>query len=340
MGHRFIAVALAIAAGAPAFAGEHLYVTNEQTGDVHVIDVATETVVGKIAVGKRPRGLKLSPDGKHLYVALSGSPPSPPGVDESTLPPPDRTADGIGVVDLATSKLVKVLPSGQDPESFDLSPDGRRIYVSNEETAEMSVLDVRAGKIIRKVKVGHEPEGVTVRPDGKVVYVTCEQDNLVAAVDTRSFKLLSSIETGPRPRAIAFTKDGKQAFVTSENGGVVNVVDASKHKPVGEIPVKSKARPIPPRPMGIVLAPDGTMLFVSNGRSESVAVISVEGKTVLRIIEGVGGRPWGIGASADGRLLYTANGPSGDVSIVEVDSGKVKKRIKVGGMPWGLVVAK
>ena len=47
----------------------------------------------------------------------------------------------MGVVDLASRKLVRVLQTGQDPESFDLSPDGKTLYVSNEETAEMTVLD-------------------------------------------------------------------------------------------------------------------------------------------------------------------------------------------------------
>ena len=77
-----------------------------------------------------------------MLVALSGSPIAGPGVDESKLPPADRAADGIGVVDLATRKLVRTLKSGQDPEAFDLSPDGKTLYVSNEETAEMSVLDM------------------------------------------------------------------------------------------------------------------------------------------------------------------------------------------------------
>ena len=41
-------------------------------------------------LGKRPRGIRVSPDRTQLYIALSGSPISPPGVDESKLPPPDR----------------------------------------------------------------------------------------------------------------------------------------------------------------------------------------------------------------------------------------------------------
>src|SRR5687768_10642616 len=77
-----------------------LYVTNENSGHLGVIDTATRKVVATIRLGKRPRGIKVSPDGRTLYVALSGSPIAPPGTDESKLPPPDRSADGIGVVDV------------------------------------------------------------------------------------------------------------------------------------------------------------------------------------------------------------------------------------------------
>src|SRR5262245_17718774 len=51
-----------------------LYVTNEQSGDLTVIDVPTLKVVATIPLGKRPRGIAASPDGSRLYVALSGSP--------------------------------------------------------------------------------------------------------------------------------------------------------------------------------------------------------------------------------------------------------------------------
>src|SRR5215831_16642733 len=81
--------------------GIRLYVSDETGGNIVVIDPVAGQVVDKIAVGKRPRGIRLSRDGKELLVALSGSPIGGPGVDESKLPPPDRTADGIGVVDLA-----------------------------------------------------------------------------------------------------------------------------------------------------------------------------------------------------------------------------------------------
>jgi YVTN family beta-propeller protein len=73
-----------------------IYVTNEVSGDMTVIDSATYNVIATVPLGKRPRGIHASPDRKTIYVALSGSPIAGPGVDESTLPPPDKSADGIG----------------------------------------------------------------------------------------------------------------------------------------------------------------------------------------------------------------------------------------------------
>src|SRR5215510_3829222 len=102
-----------------------LFVTNENGGDISVIDVASHRVTATIPIGKRPRGIRLSPDGKLLYVALSGSPIAGPGVDESTLPPPDRKADGIGVVDLKARKFLRLMPGGSDPERVAISQDGK-----------------------------------------------------------------------------------------------------------------------------------------------------------------------------------------------------------------------
>ena len=317
-----------------------VYVSLEDGGEVVAIDPATATIAARIPVGKRPRGIKLSPDGKLLYVALSGSPRAAPGVDESKLPPADRAADGIGVVDLKTHKLLRTLTSGQDPEAFDVSRDGKMLYVSNEETAEMTVIDLATGKIKHKVAVGHEPEGVTLRPDGKVVYVTSEVDSLVVAVATNTFKVLEQMPTGPRPRSVAFTHDGKTAFVTCENGAQLTVLDTVANKPDGTIKIEAKAKTVlGPRPMGSALSPDGKTLYVSLGRGEAVAVVDVATRKVTRLIDGVGARPWGIGVSHDGTRLFTANGPSNDVSIVDTVTGEVKGRVKVGGLPWGIAVS-
>ena len=103
-----------------------LFVSNERSGDVTVIDGGTDAVVATIPVGKRPRGIHSSPDARLLYVALSGSPRMGPGVDRSRAVA-DRSADGIGVIDAAARKFLKKLPAGSDPEQFALTKEGTRV---------------------------------------------------------------------------------------------------------------------------------------------------------------------------------------------------------------------
>ncbi len=105
-----------------------IYVTNEVSG-------GTYDTIATVPLGKRPRGIHASPDRKTIYVALSGSPIRGPGVDESTLPPPDKSADGIGVFDVAQNEVVRVIKGGSDPENFDVSKDGTQLFISNEDDA-------------------------------------------------------------------------------------------------------------------------------------------------------------------------------------------------------------
>jgi YVTN family beta-propeller protein len=55
-----------LATASSAVAAPRLYISNEESGDVAVLDTASLRVVARISVGKRPRGIKLSPDGRKL----------------------------------------------------------------------------------------------------------------------------------------------------------------------------------------------------------------------------------------------------------------------------------
>src|SRR5689334_10905459 len=148
----------ATSAEAPAPNGHvRVYVTNEISGDLTIIDAMSQTVIGSAPLGKRPRGIRVSPDRRSLYVALSGSPMGGPGVDRNSLPPADRAADGIGEVDVATGRVKRIIHGGVDPEQLDVSADGARIYIANEDTAQMSVVDTASGAFVAAVKIGEEP---------------------------------------------------------------------------------------------------------------------------------------------------------------------------------------
>ena len=314
-------------------AGGRLFVTNEVGGDISVVDVAAQKVITTIAVDKRPRGIRVSPDGSTLYVALSGSPIAGPGVDESKLPPPDKRADGIGVVSVAEHRLLRIVKAGSDPEQTAVSSDGTRLFVANEDVGEASVVAVDDGHVVASLKVGGEPEGVEMRPDGQVVYVTSEEDGHVAVIDTAALKVLKTIDVGPRPRSTAFLPDNSRAYVSSENGGSVAVIDAMKHTVLETVKLTGGQLV---RPMGVVASPDGKFVFVTTGRGKNVVILETATNKQVASIE-VGERPWGIAVSPDGNTVFTANGPSNDVSIVDVASRTVKAKVPVGDRPWGIV---
>jgi YVTN family beta-propeller protein len=80
-----------------------IFVSNERSGDVSVIDGQTNAVVATLPAGKRPRGIHCSPDGKHVYLVLSGSPRMAPGVD-SERAPADKTADALAYVETGRAR--------------------------------------------------------------------------------------------------------------------------------------------------------------------------------------------------------------------------------------------
>lgn len=323
---------LLVAAQPPAEAYRVL-VTNERSGTLSVIDGITRATVATVPLGKRPRGLKTSPDGKLLYVALSGSPIAGPGVDESKLPPADKGADGIGIVDLATLKLVKVLRGVSDPEQLAVSADGKRLFVASEDTGQAIVLDAADGKVLAKLAVGGEPEGVTLSPDGRHVYVSSEEDHHVAVIETASNRIVATLEVGQRPRFTEFSDDGAQAFVSGENDGTITVIDAKALKVLRTIKLQGALT----RPVGMVVSHDGKRLYTVTGRGKNLLELDIATGKVLRTVE-VGPRPWGVALSPKGEVLYTANGNSNDVSVVDAATFKVLSRIPAGDSPWGAIV--
>src|SRR5438876_5774536 len=72
-----VALALCATAAPAQRPGPQLYVSNEIANTISVIAPATGSVVGTIAVGKRPRGMALSPDGHTVYVGAQCHPPRP-----------------------------------------------------------------------------------------------------------------------------------------------------------------------------------------------------------------------------------------------------------------------
>lgn len=311
-----------------------IFVTNEMSGDMTVIDGQTHQVVATVPLGKRPRGIQLSPDGTKLFVALSGSPVAGPGVDEDALPPADKSADGIGVVDIPSLRLLRVIRGVSDPEQMVISHDGRSLYIASEDTGTAVIIDVESGNVLASLPVGGEPEGVGITPDGRFVYMTSEEDHQVSVIDTATNKVVGRFEVGERPRSVSFTADSARAYVTGEFDGTVTVADAKAHSVIHTIKLEGENV----RPMEVDLSPDGSRVYVTTGRGKTVVAIDAANYGVLGSAT-VGTRPWGLALSPDGKRLYTANGPSNDISVVDASTLQVLATLPAGTSPWGVVVA-
>lgn len=177
--------------------GKTVYVGLIRGTDVTVFDAATNRVLRKIPFGSNVRPIALSHDENRLYVQLSHyygfvvvdprsgkilrriEMPMPKGAKApDTLPVTTNhglriTADGkyliangsmtdlVGIYSLPGLRLVATVPVGRDPNWVTLTPDGRRAFISNRGSDDVSVIDLASRKEVGRVRVGKYPQRMT-----------------------------------------------------------------------------------------------------------------------------------------------------------------------------------
>ncbi|WP_422085523.1 plastocyanin/azurin family copper-binding protein [Variovorax sp.] len=167
--------------------GRQAYVASQEPGHfaLVVIDMATRAVITQIPLDKPPRDLEFDPDGKSLYLTLAGVPavqvldaatnqwgaPIPTGVSPHIAQHFAGMASGVVVVqgpgevmlfDPAARTSVRSIGVGKQPHWLDLSADGKKLWVSNEGSNDVSVVDLGGGAM-HTVAVGNAPRKVAVQ---------------------------------------------------------------------------------------------------------------------------------------------------------------------------------
>ena len=240
-----VLVLLCALANSPAAAKDTglIFVSNEKTNNIVVIDPASDKIVKEIKTARRPRDLHFSADHSKLYVACGDD-------------------DVIDIVDVAKLEVVGKLKTGPSPEAFGIDEKRGRLYVSQEEGSSLAVIDMERDAIVQEVPTGAEPEGVLVSEDGKTVYVTSEAGDLLHEVAADSGKIVRDVVAGLRPRRIAATPDGKELWVTAELAGEVDIVDRAKFAITGKIPfLPPGMRKSDVTPVGLVMTKDGKTAY-------------------------------------------------------------------------------
>jgi PQQ-dependent catabolism-associated beta-propeller protein len=311
----FMALALCVIlpAVSESAAGElRVFVTNEKSNNVTVIQAASQKVLATIPVGQRPRGITASRDGRRVFVANSNS-------------------DNLSVIDAASLRVIDTLPAGIDPEGITLDRDGR-LYVVNENDSAVTIVDVAKREIVKRIEVGTEPETAVLSPDGRWVSVSNETSNEIHLFDTASAAIVGKISVPRNPRGMRFTADSRRLYVASEQAHVISIVDVEKRELVKSVPTGGE------RPVDIVISPDGARLYVSHGLSADVRVLEAASLKLLATIA-VGPRAWWMALTPDGRFLYVTVGRANEVVAIDTRSNMVTARIPAGALPWGVAIA-
>ena len=292
-----------------------IFVSNEGSDTVTVIDSNKLEIIKTINTGGRPRDMRISPDKRFLYVATS-------------------EANHIEIIDLQSLSIIGTVETGDDPEIFAIDPENKIIVVSNEDDNEVTVIDINTKKIIRVVEnVGIEPEGVTFSPDGKRVFVTSEGTNTVIIIDPWEGKIIDEILVGNRPRRGVFTTNGKEYWVSNELGGTVSIIDAKNLNIKKTLSFNIKGiRDNEITPVDFAVNPNGSHILVTLGRANHVAKVRTDNYEIEKYIL-AGKRVWGAAIDKENNNLFVTNGNSDDITIISLDKNTAIKSLPVGRTP-------
>jgi YVTN family beta-propeller protein len=116
------------------------------------VDTQTKKVVSRVAVGHKPKGLAISPDGKTLYVS-------------------NEWSDTVSEIDASTFTVKRTLKTGWGPVGLVTDRAGKTLYVANSIADSVSLIDLASGKEIKRFVTHRYPEQMLLSRDGKRVYI-------------------------------------------------------------------------------------------------------------------------------------------------------------------------
>ncbi len=176
--------------------GRYAIFTCEFDGMLVKIDLVGRKVLGylKLANGKMPQDIRVSPDGTTFYVA-------------------DMMADGVFLVDGASFKEIGFIATGKGTHGLYPSRDGRKLYIANRGSnrihgaahgmGSVSVLDFATRKVdvTWPIPGGGSPDMGNVSADGKWLWLSGRFDNVVYAFNTTT-GAVTIIPVGKEPHGL------------------------------------------------------------------------------------------------------------------------------------------
>ena len=184
-----------------------LYVVQNLTHTLAVVDPASRSILATIPVGRSPWGVAVHPTRHEAYVSNRG----------------DRT---VSIVDTDMNVVRQSVPTGANPNALAVTPDGSKVFVANANSDSVTVFDVLDPTRARTISLqpfpganfGSSPSAVAISPDGASVYVTLSWENAVGVIDAGTETVRGYIPTGFYPSALVVSPDSRTLYVTTMKG--------------------------------------------------------------------------------------------------------------------------
>jgi YVTN family beta-propeller protein len=157
----------------------------------------------------------------------------------------NSAGDNVHVIDPVTNTVVGVISGIEVSHGAAVSPDGSRIYISDEADSTLDVVDGKTLKVTNRIPLSGHPNNIAVGRDGRRVYVGIIQEpGGVDVIDTASLKKVKTLPTRGTIHNAYVTPDGKYVVAGSIQGKTVNVFDAQTEQPAWTLEMDLGIRPM------------------------------------------------------------------------------------------------
>lgn len=320
---------LASAPEIPISSKDRVYLADQTSNTVSVLDPATEKLLGVIRLGDPAPG-NLSPlyKGQLLVHGMGFSP------DHRTLIVVSIGSNSVSFVDTATNRVKHVAYVGRAPHEAMFTPDGREVWVSVRGENYIQVLDGKSYAPTRRIEVPNGPGMTIFSPDGKFGYVCSSFTPETVVIDTHTHKIVGHIkQASPFSPDIAATPDGKQVWLTLKDTGKVQVFNA--RPPFNTIAMLDTG-PITNH-VNIARNANGQFAYVTIGGLNEVKVFTTGDRPELVATIPTGELPHGLWPSGDGTRIYVGLENANAVAAIDTLTNKVVATIPSGQSPQGMV---
>jgi len=189
-------------------------------GLLHVINLATNAVVGTVRDVPGAEGVAYITEGKKVYTANWGE-------------------NRIGVVDLARMTVVKRIPTEEKPDGIAYAAPFHKAYVSNERAKAESVIDVRTDTIVKVLRFDSETGVPQYDPVARKVYVNLQDRNTLAVIDPATDTVVDTyrVDGCRENHGMAIDPERRRAFLSCEGNDTLTVFDLDAHKAIAHLPM-------------------------------------------------------------------------------------------------------